>query len=99
MKKWMIENNIATSEELEEIESTSKKEVLEGKKEAWTNYLSAIKEDQAATVAILNQVAQNSENKVFIEKYANDIAAIKEPIRKDLLVVARKVLRMLIWRK
>ena len=72
-----------------------KKEVLVGKKEAWANYLSAIKEDQTATVAILNKVAQNSENKVFIEKYANDIAAIKEPIRKDLLVVARKVLRML----
>jgi len=95
MKKWMMANHLASAEELEEIESTSKKEVLEGKKEAWTNYLSAIKEDQAATVAILNQVAQNSENKVFIEKYAKDIAAIKEPIRKDLLVVARKVLRML----
>jgi hypothetical protein len=68
MKKWMIENNIASEEELNDIESASKKEVLEGKKEAWANYLTAIKEDQAATVAILNQVAQSSENKVFIEK-------------------------------
>jgi hypothetical protein len=47
---------------------------------------------------LLNKLLQNSENKIFIEKIANDIAAIKEPIRKDLLVAARKVLRMIIWK-
>lgn len=95
MKKWMIENSIATVEEIEEIEKSSKKEVLEGKKVAWNNFITAIKNDVAEAVAILNQVAQHSENKVFIEKYSADLAGIKEPIRKDILVAARKVLRML----
>lgn len=95
MKKWMIENSIATVEEIEDIEKASKKEVLEGKKVAWNNFITAIKNDVAEAVAILNQVAQHSENKVFIEKYSADLAGIKEPIRKDILVAARKVLRML----
>ena len=95
MKKWMLENNISTAEEIEEIEKSSKKEVLEGKKVAWNNFITAIKNDVAEAVAVLNQVAQNSENKVFIEKYSADLAGIKEPIRKDILVTARKVLRML----
>lgn len=95
MKKWMLENNISSAEEIEEIEKSSKKEVLEGKKVAWTNYISAIKNDVTEAVSILNKVAQNSENKVFIEKYISDLAGIKEPIRKDILVTARKVLRML----
>lgn len=95
MKKWMIENSIATVEEIEEIEKTSKKEVLEGKKTAWNTYLTAIKTEVAEAVQVLNNVAQHSENKVFIEKYSADLAAIKEPIRKDILVTARKVLRML----
>ncbi len=95
MKKWMIENSIATVEEIEEIEKASKKEVLEGKKTAWNTYLTAIKTEVAEAVQVLNNVAQHSENKVFIEKYSADLAAIKEPIRKDILVTARKVLRML----
>lgn len=95
MKKWMIENSIATVEEIEDIEKASKKEVLEGKKTAWNTYLTAIKTEVAEAVQILNNVAQHSENKVFIEKYSTDLAAIKEPIRKDILVAARKVLRML----
>lgn len=95
LKKWMVANNIATLEEIETIEKNSKQEVLEGKKAAWTHFTNAIKNEVSETVALLNQVAQTSENKIFIEKYSADLAAIKEPIRKDILVTTRKVLRML----
>lgn len=95
LKKWMVANNIATLEEIETIEKNSKKEVLEGKKVAWTHFTNAIKNEVSEAVALLNQVAQTSENKIFIEKYSADLAAIKEPIRKDILVTTRKVLRML----
>lgn len=95
MKKWMIATNIATLEEIDTIEKASKKEVLEGKKVAWNNFISAIKDEVSETISILNKVAQNSENKVFIEKYSSDLASIKEPIRKDILVTVRKVLRLL----
>lgn len=96
MKTWLIDNNIATSEELEEIDNQAKKDVLEGKKTAWTNFTAPTKTEQQELVGLLNTIASQSENKVFIEKIANDVASIKEPIRKDILVAARKVLRMII---
>ena len=95
-RKWLIENNIATAEEIEAMDATAKKEVLEGKKAAWSAYLNPIKEEQQELAAFLNSIAASSPNKVFIEKYANDLAAIKEPIRKDILVTARKVLRLIV---
>jgi pyruvate/2-oxoglutarate/acetoin dehydrogenase E1 component/TPP-dependent pyruvate/acetoin dehydrogenase alpha subunit len=95
MKKWMIINTIASSEEIEEIETTAKREVFEGKKAAWNNYISEIKNEQAATIEILSKVSQNSENKVFINKIVSDLSSIKEPIRKDLLITSRKVLRLI----
>ena len=95
MKKWMLENNLAIAEELETIEKEAKKAVLEGKKAAWAAFTTPAKEEKKELIAVLNAVAQNSENKVFIEKYANELAAIKEPIRKELLVTARKVLRLI----
>ena len=94
MKTWILDNNIATTDELEAIEESSRKEVLEGKKAAWIAFTAPIKSEQQELVSVLNNLADQSENKVFIEKIAKDLTAIKEPIRKDLLVTARKVLRM-----
>ncbi|HLF52387.1 alpha-ketoacid dehydrogenase subunit alpha/beta [Flavobacterium sp.] len=96
MRQWVIENNIASSEDLDAIDSQAKKDVLEGKKAAWTAFVSPVKEEQLELVALLNSIANTSSNKVFIEKYATDLAAIKEPIRKDLLTTARKILRLIV---
>lgn len=96
MRNWLIENNLATVEELDEIDEASKKEVLEGKKAAWNNFTNPIKEERSELVNLLNSIAASSDNKVFIEKYANDLASIKEPIRKDIITTARKVLRLVI---
>ncbi|MGL2967520.1 alpha-ketoacid dehydrogenase subunit alpha/beta [Flavobacterium sp. XGLA_31] len=96
MRNWLIENNLATTEELEAIETASKKEVMEGKKAAWAAFTAPIKAEQQELVALLTSVAASSANKVFIEKYAADLASIKEPIRKDIITLARKVLRMVV---
>jgi pyruvate/2-oxoglutarate/acetoin dehydrogenase E1 component/TPP-dependent pyruvate/acetoin dehydrogenase alpha subunit len=96
MRNWLLDNNLATIEELEAIDNEAKKEVLEGKKAAWTAFVSPIKAEQNELVALLTSIAETSANKVFIEKYAADLAAIKEPIRKDILTTARKVLRLLV---
>ncbi|HLP63018.1 alpha-ketoacid dehydrogenase subunit alpha/beta [Flavobacterium sp.] len=96
MRNWLIENNLASTEELSEIEEQSKKDVLEGKKAAWNAFVQPLKEEQQELVALLNECASSSSNKVFIEKYASELASIKEPIRKDILTTARKVLRLVI---
>ncbi|MES2410168.1 MAG: thiamine pyrophosphate-dependent enzyme [Bacteroidota bacterium] len=96
MKTWLLQNDLATTEELEAIESNSKKEVLEGKKAAWAAFVSPMKEEQQELVSLLNSIAALSANKVFIEKEASDLGSIKEPIRKEILTVARKVLRIIV---
>ena len=96
MRIWLIENNLATAEELDEIDNQAKKDVLEGKKAAWTSFTNPTKEEQKELVALLNSIAPSSESKIFIEKIASDLASIKEPIRKEILTTARKVLRMIV---
>ncbi|HQW69741.1 MAG TPA: thiamine pyrophosphate-dependent enzyme, partial [Flavobacterium sp.] len=96
MRNWLVDNNLATAEELDEIDEIARKEVLEGKKAAWNAFVSPIKAEQNELVTLLNSIASSSANKVFIEKQANDLASIKEPIRKDIITTARKVLRLVI---
>jgi pyruvate/2-oxoglutarate/acetoin dehydrogenase E1 component/TPP-dependent pyruvate/acetoin dehydrogenase alpha subunit len=95
MKSWMITYNIASEEELNAMDSDAKKEVMDGKKAAWNAYLNPIKDEQTAACDLLESIANTSDNKIFIQKYADDLRAIKEPGRKDILVAARKVLRMI----
>ncbi len=96
MKLWMIALNIATSEELDAIDNETRKEVLAGKKAAWTAFVTPVKEEQKELFTLLEQIANTSDNKVFIAKHAAELNAIKEPIRKDILIVARKVLRLIV---
>jgi pyruvate/2-oxoglutarate/acetoin dehydrogenase E1 component/TPP-dependent pyruvate/acetoin dehydrogenase alpha subunit len=96
MRLWMIANGIATAEELDAMDTNIKKEVLEGKKAAWTAFVEPIKKEQNELVTLLESIASTSVNRVFIQKYANDLKEIKEPIRKDLISMARKVLRMIV---
>lgn len=96
MRTWLLDNNLATTEELDTIDSDAKKEVMEGKKAAWTAFVSPMKEEQQDLIALLNTIAASSANKTFIEKYVADLAAIKEPIRKDIITTARKVLRLVV---
>jgi TPP-dependent pyruvate/acetoin dehydrogenase alpha subunit/pyruvate/2-oxoglutarate/acetoin dehydrogenase E1 component len=96
MKTWLLQNDLASAEELETLETNSKKEVLEGKKAAWTAFVTPMKEEQQELVSLLNTIAATSDKKSFIEKEAHDLASIKEPIRKEIITVARKVLRLIV---
>lgn len=96
MRNWILDSNLATEEELNELDKALKKQVLDGKKAAWKAYQDPIKEEQAELIALLKSIAKSSLNKVSIEQYADDLAQIKEVIRKEVITTARKALRLVI---
>lgn len=84
---------ITSEEELIAIEKEAKKLVSAAKRNAWNAYLDEIKAEVKAAISLLSDVAIKSSNSSFISKITNDLKAISEPIRKDVLIAARKVLR------
>ncbi|CAN1534686.1 TPP_E1_PDC_ADC_BCADC domain containing protein [Flavobacteriaceae bacterium] len=96
MKKWLIDNGFSTEENLDSIATQSKKDVLEGKKAAWNAFVSPIKTEQLELVNLLKEIGKSSKNSAYIEQFASDLAAIKEPLRKDVLSTARKILRKIV---
>jgi len=96
MRKWMIENGIETAENLAALEKDIKKQVRDGKKDAWTAFVAPMKQEQAELINLLENLAQSSPNKVFIHKLKEELAAIAEPIRKEIAGFARKALRLVI---
>ncbi|NRD22726.1 transketolase [Winogradskyella litoriviva] len=96
MRKWMVSNNIATDDELLDLERNIKREVRLAKKEAWLTFISPILEESKAAINLLNQLATTSANGVFIRKLISDLETIEEPLRRDILSAARKALRYVV---
>ncbi|WP_269222758.1 alpha-ketoacid dehydrogenase subunit alpha/beta [Flavobacterium sp. IMCC34518] len=96
MKLWMIAINIASPEEIDAIDLDAKKEVFEGKKAAWNAFISPIIEEQNELVAILERIAVTSFKKDEILKTVSNLKSIKSPLKKEIIVAARKTLRLLI---
>ena len=96
MRLWMIAINIASPEELDEIDAIAKKEVLDGKKEAWKEFIDPILNEQKELLTLLERVAETSQNKTKILQYTSVLKNIKDPLKKEILGTARKVLRLLI---
>ncbi|MEY4084882.1 MAG: hypothetical protein RL074_669, partial [Bacteroidota bacterium] len=96
MRLWMIAINIASPEELDEIDATAKKEVLEGKKEAWKEFIEPILNEQKELLSLLERVAETSQNKTKILQHVSVLKNIKDPLKKEIVGTARKALRLLI---
>nr|WP_315199201.1 thiamine pyrophosphate-dependent enzyme [uncultured Flavobacterium sp.] len=96
MKLWMIAINIASPEELDAIDLDAKKEVFEGKKAAWNAFISPIIEEQNELIAILERVSATSTKKDEILKNISSLKSIKSPLKKEIMIIARKLLRLII---
>ncbi len=96
MKLWMIAINIASPEELDAIDLEAKKEVFEGKKIAWNAFITPIIEEQESLITILERIAQTNPKKDEILKNISNLKNIKSPLKKEILIVARKTLRIVI---
>jgi pyruvate/2-oxoglutarate/acetoin dehydrogenase E1 component/TPP-dependent pyruvate/acetoin dehydrogenase alpha subunit len=96
MRLWMIAINIASPEELDQIDADAKIAVLEGKKEAWKEFINPIINEQKELLSLLERVAETSQNKTKILQYVSVLKNIKDPLKKEILGTARKVLRLVI---
>lgn len=96
-KEWILKFNvdgdvIATAEELEAIEKEAKTQVRNDKNAAWKAFTADIKIDFDELISILQAVAAESSNAPFIEKEISTLQKAMDPVRKEILSAARKVL-------
>lgn len=94
MREWIIQNALADDAILDKIEEDAKIAVREAKNTAWQAYQAPIK-NEVATVTSWFEELSSSENGALIQGIKSELNAIKEPIRKDVHVAVKKVLRLI----
>jgi pyruvate/2-oxoglutarate/acetoin dehydrogenase E1 component/TPP-dependent pyruvate/acetoin dehydrogenase alpha subunit len=89
MKEWIIENTLATAEEINIIEDEAKEHVKTGKQKAWEKYISPIKEQTGKTIELINATGTVDPE---IKEIINQLNLNREPMRRDVLKALSKSL-------
>ncbi len=91
LRQWILDNGIAKSEKLDELEEEAQNEVNEAKKAAWKAFIEPIKEEKATAIELINNLQEESGSDKVAE-YAKKLKNYPNAIRKDILSAARKSL-------
>ncbi len=96
MRRWMIENDMASDDELLNLERQIKKKVREAKQKEWKAFIDPNIRDKAIVLKLAGELASSSANTVFINKLIKELKEIDEPIKRDVISIARKLLRLVV---
>ena len=86
MKEWIMENALASEEELGELETDAKLHIRSSRNLAWEKYQAPIRVQVSRSVELIREIANESpEESVQLQKLASALAANREPGRKEVL--------------
>ncbi len=86
MREWVLENQIASHEELLEIEEQVKEEVKQSRIKAWQEYITPIKEQAAKAVELVRGAMVNDIDAYNrLQNLAKQLEQNREPLRRDVL--------------
>jgi pyruvate/2-oxoglutarate/acetoin dehydrogenase E1 component/TPP-dependent pyruvate/acetoin dehydrogenase alpha subunit len=91
MREWIIQNNLATADEISELEIEAKGQVKNGRQNAWEKYLSPILQQLNKTIELLTPFSDHPE----IKNLLTDLNINKEPLRRDVMKVLAKAVDIL----
>src|SRR6201996_6694922 len=86
MKEWIVENALASEEELNELETDAKVHIRSSRNLAWEKYQAPIKVQVTRVVELIREIANHSpEQSAELKQIASALAANREPGRKEVL--------------
>jgi pyruvate/2-oxoglutarate/acetoin dehydrogenase E1 component/TPP-dependent pyruvate/acetoin dehydrogenase alpha subunit len=86
MREWILENMLASDDELNEVEQHSKEFVRESRAKAWEKYLGPIRKQVTRAVELINNLAKSlPEHASRFVKLSSELVSNHEPLRRDVL--------------
>jgi pyruvate/2-oxoglutarate/acetoin dehydrogenase E1 component/TPP-dependent pyruvate/acetoin dehydrogenase alpha subunit len=95
MKNWLLRHNLAGEDQLSAMEAEVADTVAGARESSWALYQQAIRKEKSDLLKIIKDkscVCRN-ENIDKIKLYTNNLIHIENPIRKDNISTAKKILR------
>jgi len=91
MREWLIANELATDELLQEVENTAKQLVRASKLAAWEKYIAPIKEKIKEAVILIQQGLDESDLNIA-NSLLQELVQSKEPLKRDIFRTVNLIL-------
>jgi pyruvate/2-oxoglutarate/acetoin dehydrogenase E1 component/TPP-dependent pyruvate/acetoin dehydrogenase alpha subunit len=93
MKEWIIDNDLASEDDLDEIETAAKDFTRDSRNLAWEKYQGPIRAQVARAVELIRNLAQDSPDTAGqLQGLAQTLAANREPGRKEVMQTLHEAL-------
>jgi pyruvate/2-oxoglutarate/acetoin dehydrogenase E1 component/TPP-dependent pyruvate/acetoin dehydrogenase alpha subunit len=92
-RKWILDNEIASTVELDEIEARAVKKIKDARDRAWKNFQDPIIKERELLIRTVTTTHCPCKKQQRIDKIIEDLQKITEPIRKDIISSGKKILR------
>ncbi len=89
MRNWMLETQVCSNEELEELEKESKDKIKTIQQQAWKDYLAVFATEKEEAIKLVYDL-----NNEQAYKLAEELRLMYEPSLKDIYGLVRKALRI-----
>lgn len=93
-RQFILDNAIATEDDLTAIEEAAKETVKTAQKNAWADFQTPVKALIAETAEALQSVAAESSEADAINALIKEMTTLRDPLRKDADIAIRKTLRL-----
>jgi pyruvate/2-oxoglutarate/acetoin dehydrogenase E1 component/TPP-dependent pyruvate/acetoin dehydrogenase alpha subunit len=92
MREWIIQEVIATPEELNEIEVCERRLVLDTRDRSWQSFRNPIESERRDLLEILKEARDHSPDSAPLDRILQSLQEVKCPLRRDLMASASEAL-------
>jgi TPP-dependent pyruvate/acetoin dehydrogenase alpha subunit len=92
MRLWILEQGLASAEELDAIERAAAETVRQAKERAWRAYQQPILEERAELASLLQELAAVSAKRDEVLRIRTELLSLRDVLRRDLSVACNRAL-------
>jgi len=93
MREWILSMELVEGTKLDEIESDAIEEVKQARKAAWKTFIDPIKKERDDLIKLVENAGCDCKKTERIDSITNGLKKIINPVRKDNVSAAKKILR------
>lgn len=92
MRQWLLDNSLATDDELVDLETGAKQEAKDARKHAWNKYYNPIKDEIKGALALIDSLADTAANVEGVHAAREQLVSAIDPLRRDYFAAVKRAI-------
>jgi pyruvate/2-oxoglutarate/acetoin dehydrogenase E1 component/TPP-dependent pyruvate/acetoin dehydrogenase alpha subunit len=92
MREWLLDNSLATEQELAQVEAEERQEVEAARSRAWQAYMQPLEAERSRAAQLIEQIAATSAQGEAIRQVSAKLRGAANPLRRESMAAVQQAL-------